>query len=92
MWVTPEKYDALVQSLYLPDSRIDLLNCMQIRCKDLFHPYDVDVDFEVCLNSLELVGLSARARVLKTWLNGWVTSHRMHEPVLLPCIMGALTK
>lgn len=28
--------------------------------------------------------------VLKTWLNGWTTSHRMHEPFLRSCIFGCV--
>ena len=26
--------------------------------------------------------------VIKTWTNSWATSHRYHETVLLPCLMG----
>ena len=27
-------------------------------------------------------------KVIKTWLNGWATSHRMHEDKVLCCILG----
>ena len=27
-------------------------------------------------------------KVIKTWLNGWATSHRMHEDPILPCLFG----
>eukprot|EP00973_Karenia_brevis_P039409 5441033-Karenia_brevis.AAC.1 len=26
--------------------------------------------------------------IIRTWANGWTTSHRMHEPRLLPCLFG----
>ena len=28
--------------------------------------------------------------VIKTWLNGWTTSYRMHEPFLRSCIFGCV--
>ena len=38
--------------------------------------------------TLSEISQSARAKVLKTWLNGWVTSSRMTEPELLNCLLG----
>ena len=29
-----------------------------------------------------------KAKVIKTWLNGWITSHRMHEDLLHECLLG----
>ena len=29
---------------------------------------------------------SDRFKVLKTWLNGWCTSHRLHETIRMPCL------
>ena len=30
----------------------------------------------------------ARIAVIKTWTNGWATTERFHEEVILPCIFG----
>ena len=27
-------------------------------------------------------------KLIKTWTNSWATSHRYHELLLLPCVMG----
>ena len=82
----------MIESLYSPDSHNGLINSLQSRVKDLFHPFEIDfvntVDINLCLETLKSISPACRAQVLKTWLNGWVTSHRMHEPNLLPCIFG----
>ena len=31
-------------------------------------------------------------RVLKTWVNGWATMYRYHEPTLYPCLFGCHAK
>ena len=31
---------------------------------------------------------AAMSKVLKTWTNGWITSHRMHEEHEHPCLLG----
>ena len=35
------------------------------------------VDFRKVLSQ---IGIANRAKLIKAWLNGWATSHRMHEP------------
>ena len=46
------------------------------------------IDLADCLKVLSEIGVANRAKVIKTWLNGWATSHRMHEPQLLGCLLG----
>ena len=65
---------------------------MRARITKLFSPYMVDfehrVNLKLCLETLKSIGVTSRAQLIKTWLNGWVTSHRMTEPVLLDCLLG----
>jgi hypothetical protein len=30
--------------------------------------------------------------ILKTWTNSWATSHRSHDPTILPCLLGCKAK
>ena len=30
--------------------------------------------------------------ILKTWTNSWATSHRSHDPIILPCLLGCKAK
>ena len=46
------------------------------------------IDLTECFKVLSEIGVANRSKVIKTWLNGWVTSHRMHEPQLLGCLLG----
>ena len=34
------------------------------------------------------MGPSAAMKILKTWLNGWDSSHRIHEDTILRCLLG----
>jgi len=62
-----------------------------------FDSFDSLDDFDVSLSAeglsvicvhLKKLGPRVAMGVIKTWANAWVTSHRMHEPLLLPCIFG----
>ncbi len=59
------------------------------RIRDIFSPYDIP-----CFNYPSISALLKQLRkhdalrVIKTWVNSWATSYRMHEPVLLPCLFG----
>ena len=62
----------------------------------MFLPFEVPfsvqspnhIDLSVCLRIAREIGAANRSKVVKTWLNGWVTSHRMHEPTLHTCLLG----
>ena len=46
------------------------------------------IDLTASLKLFAEVGVACRAEVMKTWLNGWITTHRMSEPVLRSCLLG----
>ena len=62
------------------------------RLTKLFAPYELDFQHNInlpsCFAVLKELRASDSAEVLKTWLNGWVTSYSMHEDVLLNCLFG----
>ena len=62
------------------------------RCERLFFPYDIHCDgganFPDALGLLEKTKGHIATKVLKSWLNGWATSERMHEDIALRCVLG----
>ena len=64
------------------------------RCEKLFSPYDIHcnggANFSDALGLLEKTKGHIATKVLKTWLNGWATSHRMHEEIALHCVLGCV--
>ena len=61
------------------------------RLRDLFAPYsleDVGVDLQSAFAVSRKLRKHDAMRVLKTWVNSWATSHRMHDPIRLPCLLG----
>ena len=46
------------------------------------------VDLDRAFKSLAQQSKSCAMMVLKTWLNGWATSTRYHEPVIHSCLWG----
>jgi len=85
-------YSVIMEEVF-PDSdsdQVDIL-CMS-RCEKLFAPYDIHcndgANFPDALSQLENTRGHVAIKVLKTWLNGWATSHRMHEDTLLQCVLG----
>ena len=62
------------------------------RWTKLFHPIDIQADEALDINAIfetlrKLEG-PASIKVIKTWLNGWATSTRMHEEKDLGCLLG----
>ena len=45
-------------------------------------------NYEEAFSVLKNVGGGIAMKVIKTWLNGWATSHRMHEDNVLCCLLG----
>ena len=42
----------------------------------------------LAIETLKKVGGQIVLKVMKTWLNGWVTSHRLNQDAILPCVPG----
>ena len=74
------------------DERNHLKDLLQERVSRMFAPFAIDFESQVnpsrCLGALRGLGASLAVKVFKTWLNGWVTSYRMTEPVLHNCLFG----
>ena len=55
-------------------------------------PYDIFAgdgpNFPEAFEILGKAGGHICTKVVKTWLNGWAMSHRMHEDVVLGCLVG----
>ncbi len=59
------------------------------RICDIFSPYDIPLfNYPSICALLKQLRKHDAMRVIKTWVNSWATSYRMHEPVLLPCLFG----
>jgi len=62
------------------------------RSSMLFQPYDIfgrdGASFDEAFEILGKTGGRISLKVVKTWLNGWATSHRMHEDIILDCLLG----
>ena len=69
-----------------------LKSLLSKRIQILLQPYDIDMDNEVQLDQaiqiLQSLKGSDAAKILKTWLNGWTTTSRMHEEIQMPCLLG----
>ena len=44
--------------------------------------------FEGAFKTLKQMSGAQALKVLKSWTNGWATSHRMHEDHALDCVLG----
>ena len=54
--------------------------CMGIR---------IQIDLDSCIALLPKLRASKAITVfLLIWMNGWATSHRSHDPTILPCLLG----
>jgi hypothetical protein len=65
---------------------------IRTRLIDLFAPFTLDFDnpihLDSCIALLRKMRPSKAMQVLKTWTNSWATSHRSHDPTILPCLLG----
>ena len=57
-----------------------------------FAPYDLDFDsvinLDACLSSLKRCRKADVIKIIKTWVDGWVTFGRFHEDPCHPCLLG----
>ena len=65
---------------------------IQTRLTDLFAPYSLDfnnsIDLDACFALLRKMRTSDAMTIMKTWTNSLATSHRSHDPVVQPCLLG----
>ena len=58
----------------------------------MFQPYELDfqqaIHLEWCWGALKKCRVADAVKIIKIWSNGWATSSRYHEGVLLPCLFG----
>jgi len=85
-------HSAIMEEVF-PDSDSNQLRAMvEERCLKMFSPFVIDVerdlDLHGALSMLKDINGSMALRILKTWLNGWATSHRMSETPVLDCLLG----
>ena len=74
------------------DEVAQLSSLARTRIGNLFAPFqidfDCDVNLELAFGLLKHLQPVTTTKVIKTWLNGWATSHRMKEEVVHPCLLG----
>ena len=62
------------------------------RLTNSFSPYTLDfsssVILEECFRTLREGPAAVASKVVKCWTNGWATSRRYHEQIILPCLFG----
>ena len=62
------------------------------RLTKVFRPYVIDLEtdsvLDVAFDMLKQLKASDSMKVIKTWLNGWTTSHRMREDITFDCLLG----
>ena len=85
-------YGILMEDNFNISNKVQLGDILQQRLTKLFHPFELDfedrIDVVSILDLLSQLRSSDSLKILKTWLNGWVTSHRMHEDTLHNCLLG----
>ncbi len=74
----------------------NILALVKERLAKMFAPSVIDfveyADAEYAINFTKNIQPASAVKVIKTWLNGWATSDRMHEEVILPCLFGCSGK
>ena len=58
----------------------------------MFQPDELDFQQAIlldrCWATLKKCRVADAVKIIKTWSNGWATSSRYHEGVILPCLFG----
>ena len=55
----------------------------------IFH---TTIKLHACTDVLKTLRTAHSIKIFKTWVNGWCTSHRFHDPVRCPCLFGCTAK
>lgn len=50
--------------------------------------FSSSISLEVIVGALKRNRVAENMRMVKSWCNGWATSRRYHEDLLLPCLFG----
>ena len=81
-----------MEILHSPSNLASLELTLMRRIINLFVPYDIDFSHSVklnfCISSLKLISVPDRAKVIKTWLNGWATTYRIKGDFFHNCLLG----
>ena len=82
----------LMADAFKDDENAQVSTLIRTRISNLFAPFQVDycsvVNLDQVISLLKQVQPHSGLKVIKTWLNGWATSSRMKEDVVLPCLLG----
>ena len=82
----------LMNHIFPYDETTSIEGLIESRLTKMFHPYDLDfeqvLDIGASLRDLKKLGTKGVSKVYKNWLNGWTTSYRMHEGILMNCLLG----
>jgi len=85
-------YAVIFDEVFKDSPSTHILSLCKKRLFEMFSPYDIFADgetnVELALETLHKSGGHVVTKVIKTWLHGWVTSHRMTEDLILPCLLG----
>ena len=85
-------YKTMIEEVFWGNHHAQLDQLCVERSKKIFAPYEITaeygVDFQSAYQLLTEADKHVGLKVLKTWLNGWATSHRMHEEHTLKCVLG----
>jgi len=86
-----------VMSVHLVFWFINSINTICInRAELLFRPFNIHTDgtinVELAVNTMRKVSGHILFKVINTWLNGWTTSHRMHEDPILASLVAKTRK
>ena len=85
-------YNSIFETIFPDLQGEQLIEKCSSRCASLFLPYDIfENDGPDFADAFELLRGSSGpivVKTVKTWLNGWATSHRMHEDVVHDCLFG----
>ena len=70
----------------------NLNDTFERRLNSLFQPYELDFQQAIlldgCWGALKKCRVADAVKIIKTWSNGWATSSRYHEGLILPCLFG----
>ena len=85
-------HNTMMRSVFPGSSESKLQNSIAKRCDIVFKCFSIDHEHDVEIdNAVSLLGKMSSPcalKVIKTWMNGWATSARMHEEVVLECVLG----
>lgn len=82
-------YCSLMDNWIPNSSELKLATLIEDRVYRLLSPHDFDFNVQNCLEVLKAVSsIPLATKVIKTWLNGWISSYRMREDTLHNCLLG----